>query len=41
MLRVELMDMVSLAGFEVNWSSNGRGKIIEKIIEKETEKKRM
>ena len=41
MLRVELMDMVSLAGFEVSWSSNGREKIIEKITEKETEKKRM
>ena len=41
MLRVELMDMVSLAGFEISWSFNGREKIIENITEKETEKKRM
>ena len=31
------MDMVSLAGFEVSWSSNGK----EKITEKETQRKRM
>ena len=35
LLRVELMDMVSLAEFEASWSSNGK----EKITEKETEKR--
>ena len=35
------MDMVSLAGFEISWSFNGREKIIEKITEKETKKKRI
>ena len=30
MLRVELMDMVSLAEFEASWSFNGKEKIMEK-----------